>query len=592
MKQEYIIIIVSLLLLFFLVWKEIKRPSRAHLAWRLAASALAVVALACMIIPITYTVSAPQSSFNEIVLLTTGSSKEIPPAYKNSKKITTDPSLASAAVSFIPDLSVFLSEHPDISALHILGNGINDHEWERIAARQISTSYQAPSQPTGFVKAGWPHVIRQGDKLDIYGTYHNTGNDSIKIVLTGLGIAMDSTIIQEDTSKHFQLHCLPAHTGATVYELQAFKGNKLVAEEKVPVDILPGSRTRILFLSSSPGFENKFLASWLYQNNYPAAIRNTVSQGKYEQQFLNLPAVGLQHISSSLLENFDVLIADDLALAALGSNEAAAVRTQLNKGMGLILQTDSAASLSGFSRSFAIKKQAVQHASARSLVLSGPGAKTKPLPAEQWFSISHDPYAQPLVTDEQASVIVSSRLSGEGRTILNTAAYTYSWILSGNEENYSAFWSLLINKAARQARPKSRWQQSVAFPTVDMPTGIVLETASDQPPIIKTDAGELYTTQTPYLPDTWMATWWPVHAGWQTLSNSDTVSMYVFEKGDWSSAKASELISRNTIHAAQYKSATGKQNEEQQQKKRVPVFIFYIAFLAACTYLWWEGKRA
>ncbi|HEX2847495.1 MAG TPA: hypothetical protein VHN59_13185 [Chitinophagaceae bacterium] len=591
MKQEYIII-ASLLLLFFLIWKEIKRPVRAHLALRLAASVLAVVALACMIVPITYSVSASRSPFNEIVLLTTGSPKEIPAAYKNSRKITTDPSLASTAINFIPDLSVFLSTHPDISNLHILGNGITDSEWERITARQIRVSYQAPSLPSGFVKAGWPHVIRHGDKLDVYGTYHNMENDSIKIVLTGLGTAMDSTIIHEDSSQHFQLHCLPAHTGATVYELQAFKGNKLVAEEKVPVNILPGSRTRILFLSSSPGFENKFLASWLYQNNYPAAVRNTVSQGKYEQQFLNLPAVGLQHINSSLLENFDVLIADDLALAALGSNEAAAVRAQLNKGMGLILQTDSAASLSSFSRSFSIKKQAVQHASTRSLVLPGPVTKTRSLPAEQWFSISHDPYAQPLVTDEQAAVIVSSRLSGEGKIILNTAAYTYSWILSGNEENYSAFWSLLINKASRQVKPQSKWQQSVAFPTVDMPAGIVLETASDQPPIIKTDAGELYTTQTPYLPDTWMATWWPVHAGWQTLSGSDTVNMYVFEKGDWYSAKASELISRNTVHAAQYKSAIEKQSEVGQQKKRVPVFIFYIAFLAACTYLWWEGKRA
>lgn len=590
MKQEYIILIVSLLLLLFLAWKEIKRPVRAHLSLRLAASALAVAALACMIIPVTYSVPAVSSS-DGTVLLTQGSPKEIPSVYKNFKKITTDPSLSSAAVNFIPDLSVFISEQPDLSNLHILGYGIQDHEWEKISAKQINASYHASSLPAGFIKAGWPHVIRHGDKLDIYGTYHNTGDDSIKIVLTGIGTSMDSAIIHPDTSQHFQLHCLPAHTGATVYELQSYKGSKLIAEEKVPVEILPGSRTRILFLSSSPGFENKFLASWLYQNNYPAAIRNTVSQGKYEQQFLNLPAIGLQHISSSLLENFDVVIADDLALAALRSNEAAALKAQLSKGMGLILQTDSAASLSGFSRSFAVKKQAVQHASARSLVLPGNAAKTKPLPAEQWFSISHDPYAQPLVTDEQQAVIVSSRLSGAGRTILNTAVYTYSWVLSGNEENYSAFWTLLINKAARQAVQKSRWQQSAALPTVDMPTRLVLETVSDQPPIIKTGAGELYTMQTPYLPDTWMATWWPVAAGWQTLSSSDTVSMYVFEKGDWSSAKASELISSNTMHAVQHKSTTEKQKEVQQQKKQVPVFIFYIAFLAACTYLWWEGKK-
>lgn len=591
MKQEYIILAVSLLLFIFLAWKEWKRPSRAHLALRLVAIALAVAALACMIIPVTYSVAEKKGTLNETVLLTPGSPKDLPAALKTAGKITTDPSLASSSVEFVPDLSVFLSEHTDITSLQITGYGIDDHEWEMLAGKKMNVAYLAPGLPPGFVKANWPQVIRQGDKLNVYGSYHNPGKDSIKIVLTGLGVRMDSTVIAGDTTRLFRLQCLPVHSGNTVYELHASVNGKILTEEKVPVNILPAVHTKVLFLSSSPDFENRFLTSWLYQNNYPAAIRNTVSQGKYDQQFLNVPSMVLQNITPSLLEKFDVLIADDKALSELNATEAAALKTQLNNGMGLIVQTDSAASLSSFSRPFAVKKQAVQPAAARSLLLPGAVIRTKPLPAEQWFSILHDPYAQPLVTDEQQSVIVSSRLYGAGRVVLNTAVYTYSWILSGNEENYSAFWSLLINKAARQNQQKSRWQHTSAFPTVDQPTGLVLETAGSQPPVINTDAGELYTTQTPYLPDSWTATWWPAMPGWQTLSFADTVSMYVFEKGDWRSARASELISRNTLHAAQQRSILNKQNSVQQQTRRVPIFIFYLVFLAACAYLWWEGKR-
>ena len=592
MKQEHIVIIVSALLFLFLAWKEMKRPSRAQLSLRLVTTALAVAALACIIVPVSWTTKRQLAELKELLLLTSGASNDLPAQYKKLKTITTDPELASATIEFVPDLAAFVSAQNDISGLHIFGQGLNEQEWAALNTHQIKGNYHPPASPAGFTKANWPRVLQQGDKLLIEGNYNNTDRDSIKIILKGLGTTMDSVIIHGDSSQSFRLQCQPAHSGATLYELQALHREELIREEKLPVNILPASKPRVLFLSSSPGFETKFLGSWLYQNSYPAAIRNNVSLGKYDHQFLNMPAVSLQNISSSLLANFDVLIADDLALASLKATESAAVKAEVSKGLGLILQTDSTVSLSGFSKPFGVRKQAGHQAAARALRMAGLAAKTKPLAGELWFSIQSDPFSQALVTDEQQAAIVSSRLSGAGKIVLNTAAWTYSWILSGNEENYSAFWSLLIGQAARPEARKTRWQYRSAFPTTDEATELVLEAAASDPPVIKTGGAELYTTQTSYLPDTWTATWWPVHPGWQTLASTDTVSMYVFEEGDWSTAKASELISRNNMHAAQQKSIERKHSEGQQQRNRVPVVVFYLIFLAAVSYLWWEAKRA
>ncbi len=54
MHRNYIITIAALLLLAFLVWKEIKRPGGARLYWRLLASVLAVVSLVYLLLPFPF----------------------------------------------------------------------------------------------------------------------------------------------------------------------------------------------------------------------------------------------------------------------------------------------------------------------------------------------------------------------------------------------------------------------------------------------------------------------------------------------------------------------------------------------------------
>jgi hypothetical protein len=592
MKQEYIVIILSILVLLFLIWKEIKRINRSRLALRIIMTVIAVASLAFLFIPFTFTKRTDQASTQKLVLITRGTEKE-PDSLVAYKHITTDPSSSSPDVEFISDLLIYIDRHSDeISSIHVTGNGIASHEWQMLNDHKIATSYTPPSKPTGIIQADWPRTITRGDQLTVQGVYNNTDGDEVKLILSGLGTYLDSVTIRKDTSQSFSLSCQPAHNGNTVYELQSIRSGKIVSSEKLPVAINPIAKPRILLLSSSPGFETKFLGTWLYENNYPVAIRNTVSRDKYDHQFLNMKTTTLTNINSFLLENFDLLIADDNALAELSPSAVGAIRSQLDKGTGLIIQSDSSRSLSSFSRPFTVRKQESVQTTKRSLSWAGTIAQKNPLTAGEWFTIQRDPFAQQLVTDEHQSVIVACRLSGSGKMILNTAGTTYSWVLSGAMDSYSSFWSLLIGKAARSRKNETAWSYSPAFPTVDREVTLTLEKSDPRPPVIKTASGDLYTDQTPYLPDTWTANWWPSTPGWQTLSSTDTANIYVFEERDWSAAKTTAQIKSNIMHAGKQHSTIDTRSKIMTETKSVPVWFFYAGLLIACGFLWWERKRA
>lgn len=594
MKVEIGIIVASLLLVLFLVWKEIKRPAKAHLFLRLAASILAVAALACIVLPIRYTTKQSARQTNAAIILTPGYDKDSLTVYHELPRYTTYAELATGSNTFIPELSWFLTEHPSLNELHVFGYGLRDEEIASVQQRGIKVQYHAPAPPAGFTAAGWPRQLHQGDWLEVQGSFHNTGKEKTKVVLTGLGARFDSVTIDVAAMQTFRLRCKPAHLGSTVYELEASRGGKATVTEKLPVQVLPTSHLQVLLLSSSPDFDNKFLTTWLYENQYKVAVRNTISKNKYGQQFLNREATSLQNISTSLLEKFDVVIADDAALVALNGAERTALISQVQKGLGLVLQTDSTVSVNSFAAGWQIRKQPGAAISARPLVMPAVFSTTTPLLPTQWLSIENNRRAQPLVMDDKGAVVVSSALAGAGKLVLNTVNNTYSWILSGNQQDYAQFWSLLLNKAARRAPQEIRWQQVTAFPAAGRPVELTLETSvTSRLPVLETPDGKTPVAQHAWQPHTWTGTWWPVQRGWQTVSQGqDSLRLYIYERGDWASVQATDRIIANKRYAAVSGSTvTSKDWAGGQATRELPPVIFFAVFLSCCSYLWFEGKR-
>lgn len=592
MKEVTGIIVVSLLLVVFLVWKEIRRPVKAHLFLRLTASLLAVAALACLALPVTYSVTKTGNNANTVVLLTPGYNKDSLVAYKDLPQYTTTASLVAPGVSLIPDLRYFLAQHPLINQLHVAGYGLADDELAALTDMGIGIQYHAPAQPAGFTAAGWPRQLHQGEWLEVQGNYNNPSKEAVRIVLTGVGARLDSATIPAATTQSFRLRCKPAHQGSTLYELETNSAGNIPLTQKIPVHILPASHLQVLLLSSSPDFDNKFLSTWLYENQYQVSVRSTITKGKYNQQFLNREALSLSTLSTPLLEKMDVVIADDQALAVLNASEKTVLRAQIQKGLGLILQTDSTASLATFTGGLQVKKQPGSPVTARPLTMPAVFTTTTPLQPAQWFSIENNRLAQPLVLDDQGAVVTAAILSGAGKLVLNTVNNTYSWLLAGNKQDYAQFWSLLLHKAARSDAQSSRWEQVSAFPTAGSPVQLTLATTAAGVPDIETAAGKVMLSQKAWHPHSWTGTYWPVASGWQTVYHQqDSLRLYIYSKEDWTGVQAAASMINNTRYGAVSAPAkTSNGTSTEVEKKQVPPVIFLLVFLACCSYLWFEGK--
>lgn len=586
------IILASLGMAGWLVWKEIKRPVRAHLLARLTTSLGAVAALAVMALPVTYTSHSSAASAHTILLLTPGYTTGDLNRFKDLPRYTTHASIASGNITWIPDLPWFLARHPDIGTLQVAGYGLEEAALAALPAKGIQLKYQAPSLPAGFTAAGWPRQLHRGEWLEVQGTCNAPGKDPVKLFLTGMGTRLDSAIIQPGAPTPFRLRHKPAVSGPLVFELEAFSASQTIAREKLPVQVSSTSYLQVLLLSSSPDFDNKFLGTWLYENQYQVAIRHTISRNKYSVQFLNREALPLQILTPSLLEKMDVVIIDQQAWSDLNAAEKAALRSQVNQGMGLLLQADTTLAANQLPATLPIKKQTGGSIGARPLILPAVRTTTAPLQPGQWLSIEATRQAQPLVMDNQGTVVASVTLAGAGKLVINTLNNTYSWLLSGNRPDYAQFWSLLLHKAARRAVPSNSWEEITAFPSVGSPVAFTLSTGTRGLPLVQTPDGQIAMMQKDGLSHTWTGTWWPVKSGWQWIHEQDSLPLYIYEQQDWAAAKAIASMTINQRQAAvSGQSPASKTGADRKEEKQVPPVIFLVVFLACCSYLWWETRN-
>src|SRR3989339_84974 len=132
--ENIFITILTLVLLGFLLFKEIKRKNKANLIFRIAATCLAAIALIFIAIPITYQKKADPKEENTAVLITEGFQKDSLGRFKNIPAYTTNPVVANAnrSVKLIPDLAGFLAMNRQFSKFHVLGYGLDDQELELI----------------------------------------------------------------------------------------------------------------------------------------------------------------------------------------------------------------------------------------------------------------------------------------------------------------------------------------------------------------------------------------------------------------------------------------------------------------------------
>jgi hypothetical protein len=597
MENSYIII-STLVLLGFLLLKEIRRKNKANLILRIVASCLAAIALIFIAIPLTYQKEADQRSENTVVLITNGFHQDSLRKFKNIPAFTTNPKLANdnRSVRLIPDLEAFLVMNQQFSKFHVLGYGLEDRELELISNKNLV--FHPSPIPSGLQSVHWNKTIKSGERLVLSGIFQSGSDKPVKLVLNGLGTNLDSMNIPAGRPEKFQLKTIPKHLDKAVYTLTGISEKDTILHEKIPVFVESQATLKVLILSSSPDFENKFLKNWLFENQYAVAVRSAISKNKFNTEFLNSSKINLDQITPAVLENFDVLISDPEELSVLSRAENQAIKNQLIDGMGLIMIADSIGKRQGFFNEI-FETKALVRADDKTISLNWDNYTVSKMTSGSSYSFRILPKEdnQALVRDEKANILVSSKLYGKGRILLSSITDTYTWILGNDPKSYSSYWSELIGNVARLKELSSVWALKDPFPVLNQETSILIETGSDTIPIARSEAEFLKFAQNPVLGFQWIAPFWPKKTGWHLLENGVSQKsvqgwFYVFNKTDWASVKAVKKIKNNNEAAEKSVSENNEENISAEfYRETVPPIYFFLLFLLSCTYLWLEAKK-
>ena len=329
---NYIVIGLCAVLLAFLLWKEVTRPHKVRLWWRIIATSVAMVAFAGMAIDIRYQISDASHHQQQSLLLTDGYNADSVTAFiKAHQNIDT----------------ISLSEAATATNVQVFGNGLNQADLQLLKNNAIQ--FHPTNNTNGITAINWSHTIHSGEALQVQGRYNNTSKLPVTIYLAAFGNSIDTVTIAPLQEQTFHLHTTPKHSGRAVYSIIAVAKKDTLENNALPFEVLPAQPLRLLVLAATPNFEHKFLKNWLYESNYAVATRTMVSKAKYATSFLNTKSLALDNITNNTLNNFDVLIADDDALSSLNTNELSAIKIAIvQQGLGLVVQLDSSNNASKF----------------------------------------------------------------------------------------------------------------------------------------------------------------------------------------------------------------------------------------------------
>ena len=421
--------------------------------------------------------------------------------------------------------------------------------YQRAVLRPAAPLLPAPAEPRGVVSVDWQRRLNPGEKLLVQGRW--AGGEG-RLLLMGMGSVLDSARV--GSGGKFLLGTLPAQKGRAVYRLVAMMGRDTLEQEELPVSVDTAAPLKILLLAASPDFENTFLSNWLSKEGDVVASRTVVSREKVQEAFINRGPAVLSPLTPALLDGFDLVIADVAALPARGGGEWTVLRRQVEeRGLGLLIKVDSA----------------------------GVDSMGRVLKARVGRSLVRDPSGR---------VVAGSVLMGAGKVVFTGLLTSYSRVLAGEQSAYAAYWTSLLQEAARRGEGGEVWSWEPALPRVEEPVVMRLQTAVAMPQAM-VGGSVVYLAQDAVLPFFWRGTYWPEAAGWQPVCRpaGDTTWWYVWPAGAWKGVEQTRRMAevKNPRRQGAVDLAGGALTEE-----RVPVAKgwFWGLFLLGALFLWVERK--
>jgi hypothetical protein len=578
--MQYVMIVVALVILFVLIWMEIKRPVRSFLLLRLLASITAVVALLFLVIPFPY--FSTNKGKKEIILLSEGYNKDSVDHFLNT-------SLQSFQQFHLNDFSI--KEIAEAKTIHLFGNGFKDTN--QIDLPNVPIVFHASDKQSGIQTIHWQQSILTGSPLLIQGSCSNFSNKSAKLVLYGWNKRIDSIELLAGKQQQFSFTVVPENEGRGLYHLALMLGKDSIEKEIIAYQVKPAKALKVLMLGSSPDFETKFIKNWLADFGNTVISKTSISKGKFQNTFSNASTLNFEKLTTALLEEQDLVVSDEAAIQSLTSTELAILKQAISdKGLGLILNADSVLSKKNFiGKAFDIKSADSNTTSIKVSKLGESNAATS-INLKHPFRVIEQEGMQPLFVDQQKRVFAAVTAYGKGKLIVNTLQKTSSWLLSDHKKDYSNYWSILVNQSAKKEMAFETWNIQNELPRANEAISIVTQTNGGIIPRLNVQQNELYAKQNVLIPSNWEAIYWPIHEGWQTnIGTKGAMSdWYVYPSGSWNTFHAIKQVNLTKEFLRNRNSSERTNRSSIYLESYIPPIYLLMFFLMSMSFLWVERK--
>ncbi len=547
-------------------------------AWRHAATAVAIVALALMALRPERTVAIHGS---DALLVTPGAQ----PARvrRLADSLGTARVLTLAGADSLPDAGYIARHFGDASRLHVAGWGLPEAEWR--ALRVAPASVHLTDPPHGFVHAAWPRTVTLGEELRIAGTLR--GPAPTWTYLGDRSGVLDSAQTGPDGS--FTLATTPRATGRQLLMLSAAG----VPGETIGVVVTAPPRWRTLILTAAPSFEAAAVRDLLAARGAAVTWRAGVSRERTRTELVN------QATASSLrardLASLDLLLLDGRSLVALSAAERAALQAAVrDSGLGVLLLPDEAIAAAARSVGFTLRADTALTERLVRPLATGSSPATTPVPAEPY--LLRDTFgARAVVWGATGDVLAQVIPTGAGTIGVTVVSAPSRWLRAGERATFAAYWSGLL-AAIAATPPEQRWTISGAEPSLThRPVDIALRTEAAHPVAVVVSPGgardTVYLTADALEPGRWIGRYWPRHEGWHEVAGAADAAWFVTAPSTWAAHQAAERREATARWAATAPPASTAQ-APLTARRPFAVIWYLVLFVLAAGVLWADRRRA
>lgn len=517
--------------------------------------------------------------------------------------------------------SQFQEKTLNTDSVFILGNGLSTTDFHYLDSLTIINLLNP--LPDGIIDLHFSTEIALNESFEVVGNVKNTNQEIQDVSFVAFGEEQESINLTNDeltdkensiATTNFFFSKKMEQSGKFIFELHiktATDTGLVTTVEKLPFTVTEENKLNILWLSSAPNFESKYLKKWLSEEGHTLSIRSQLTTERYRYEFLNAPTENLDKLNKTNLNNKDLLLVDFVSLQSLNDQETKTLSQFTKNGLSVLVLMNNKKSIDAFRENQPKLLSNVELRKFKSektnLLINGETISTDNkdwIIAPKWNQIS-------VVEDEFKNTFVAYQNKDLGKVGLSVLGDSYPLILEGKQEAYHELWTSLLSQFGKKYVSTNRWkikEYPLVFPLAaseiqlmtsePFPEGFVKEPNSIEDKLANSKGVEIYFAQHTQLPEWWTAKYWFKQSGWhgfQTEEESKSQpnkkisknELYVFDKEDWKTMRIARQIKNNE----DYLKTKQQQNFQPFYKnKSISQWWFYALFLLSVACIWIEEK--